>query len=97
MANCERRFAEEKDHIFPPDRRFDSTKKLVDYIFANEDTIEELLSFLVTEDEEEIATLATQLASSLATCFQIWCIKETFGCCRSRYLTLICLVLLFLI
>ena len=56
------------DPIFPPERRFDSTKQLVDYIDANEDRNEELLNYLLKFPEnKEIATLATELSSCLVT------------------------------
>ena len=67
VASCERHYADDtSDPIFSAERRFDSTKQLVKYILEKEGDIQVLLGFLVgIEDEEEIATLATELSSSL--------------------------------
>ena len=55
------------DPIFPAEHIFDSTEELVDYIVAHQARIEQLLKyFLEFPYREEIATLATELSSSLA-------------------------------
>ena len=68
VGECEKIFVEDTTtHIFPSHLTFCSPRHMVHHILDCEARINKLLKFLLESTDEEIATQATLLSSSLAT------------------------------